>query len=291
MDRIPRTVLLLVAALVPLMASSCGGEVAPTSVGDRSAEFAASSPGEEETSGQSSDNSAGQVAGASVDRKITQTASMSLQVKAVGEAFQEVGRIAAGAGGFVASSSFSNEGEEQVASITIRVPAARFQEVMASLRGLAVKVENEESQSNDVTEEYTDLGSRLRNLQATEAQYLEFLKQAKDIAEVLQVQDRLTAVRADIETVQGRINMLDSLTDMSTVTVHLRPEAAPSEAGAPNPLKAARAAWHASLDTLRALATAVAAVAAFSWWLVPVLVVLALIGRRLSPRPGRNNRQ
>jgi hypothetical protein len=288
----PRAVLLLVAALLPLMASSCGGEVTPTSVNEKPADFAVSSPGDEETGTQSGESGAGQAMGASIDRKITQTASMSLQVEAVGEAFQEVGRIAAGAGGFVASSSFSNEGEEQVASMTIRVPAARFQEVLASLRGLAVKVENEQSQSNDVTEEYTDLGSRLRNLQATEAQYLEFLKQAKDIAEVLQVQDRLTTVRADIETVQGRINLLDSLADMSTVTVHLRPEAAPSsEAGTPNPLKAARAAWHASLNTLRALATAAVAVAAFSWWLVPVLVVLALIGRRLSPRPQRNGKQ
>jgi len=291
MERMPRSVLLLAAALLPLMACG-GGEVTPTTTGEKSAELAASSPRDEETSAQSSDSGAGQVAGTSIDRKITQTASMNLQVKAVGEAFQEVQRVAAGAGGFVTSSSFSNEGEEQVASITIRVPAMRFQEVLASLRGLAVKVENEQSQANDVTEEYTDLGSRLRNLEATEAQYLEFMKQAKDITEVLQVQDRLTSVRADIESVRGRINLLDSLSDMSTITVHLRPEATPSPGGgAPNPGEAARAAWDASLSTLRAIATGIVAVAAFSWWLVPVLVVLALVGRRLSPRLRQGSKQ
>ena len=290
--RMPRALLLLAAALLPLMAAGCGGEVATTPVEEKPAGLAASSPGDEETNTQSGDSGAAQVASASIDRKITQTASISLQVKAVGEAFQEVGRIAAGAGGFVTSSSFSNEGEEQVASMTIRVPAERFEEVLSSLRGLAVKVESEQSQANDVTEEYTDLGARLRNLEATEAQYLEFLKQAKDIAEVLQVQDRLTTVRADIETVQGRINLLDSLSDMSTVTVHLRPEAAPSSgAGTPSPGDAARAAWDASLSTLRAIATVIVAVAAFSWWLVPVLVVLALIGRKLSPRPERGSKQ
>jgi len=289
--RIAGAVLLLAAALLPLIASGCGGEVT-RSPSENQADLAGSSPATSETAAQPGDNGSPQVASASVDRKITQTASMSLQVKAVGDAFQEVGRIAAGASGFVTSSSFSNQGEQQVAAVTIRVPAARFDEVLASLRGLAVKVENEQSQANDVTQEYTDLGSRLRNLQATEAQYLEFMKGTKDTAEVLQVQDRLNSVRGDIETVQGRINLLDSLSDMSTVTVHLRPEAASSAgSGNANPAEAARAAWDASLKTLRVIATVFVAVAAFSWWLVPVLVVLALIGRKLSPRPGRGDRQ
>ena len=182
------------------------------------------------------------------------------------------------------SSSFSNEGEEQNASVTIRVPSERYQDVLASLRGLAVKVTNKQSEANDVTEEYTDLESRLRNLQATETQYLGFLERAQDINEVLQVQDRLNAVRSDIEQVRGRANLLTGLSDLATITVHLRSEAAADSGGGANPAEAAQAAWEASLTTLRGLATGIVAVAAFSWWLVPVLVVLALLGRKLSPR-------
>jgi len=273
-----RAALLLAIVLFPLMASACGGQQESLDQGSPSARSAV-------TSGEPEADASAPVANVVTDRKIIQTASMSLQVKAVSEAFQEVTRTADAAGGFVSSSSFSNEGESQVASITIRVPAARFQETLASLRALAVKVENEQSQANDVTEEYTDLGARLRNLQATEAQYIEFLKQAKDIGEVLQVQDRLNAVRADIEQAQGRINLLDNLADMSTITVHLSPEAAAdSGGGGPNPAEAAKAAWDASLTTLRGLATGIVAVAAFSWWLVPIFILLALVGRKLSPR-------
>ncbi len=225
------------------------------------------------------------VAGASIDRKIIQTASLSLQVKAVGEAFQEVGRIASAAGGFVASSAFSsiegeNEGEAQMASVTIRVPAVRFQEVLASLRGLAVKVDREQSEASDVTEEFSDLAARLRNLEATEAQYLEFLKRAKDIGEVLQVQDRLNAVRGEIEQVRGRMNLLENLSDMATVTVHLRPEGAPTPAPeplGPDPVRAAQEAWQASLEALRAIASGVVVVGVFSWWLVPPMALLALV--------------
>src|SRR3990172_8321233 len=289
--------LLAIALLLPLLVSACGEEVAPTGeLEDKSAQDAlGGAPGEEESAGlapsapqageiagQSGAGGSPQVAGASIDRKIIQTASVSLQVKAVGEAFQEVGRIASGAGGFVSNSSFSNVDDEQVASVTIPVPAVRFQHVLGQLRGLAVKVENEQSQASDVTEEYSDLGARLRNLEATEAQYLEFLKRAKDIGEVLQVQDRLNGVRAEIEQVRGRMNLLENLSDLSTIAVHLRPEAGapvPAPKG-PDPAQAASDAWQASLDVLRGIASAVVMVAAFSWWLVPPFALLALVIRQ-----------
>jgi hypothetical protein len=231
-----------------------------------------------------------QTAGASIDRKVIQTASLTLQVEAVGEAFQEVGRIATSAGGFVASSSFSNEGEEQVASVTIRVPAVRFQQTLASLRELGVKVEREQSEASDVTEEFTDLESRLRNLQATEAQYLEFLKRAEDIGEVLQVQDRLNGVRGEIESVKGRLNLLENLSDLATVTVHLRPEAAPvpaPDSGGPDPARAAQEAWDASLEALRSIASGIVIVTVFSWWLVPPMGLLALVLRQAFARRRR----
>jgi len=287
MPSIRRAVLLLAVVLLAIAASACGSEVGQEEgVGGSTENLAAPPAAEgEDVSAQPDAGSSSQVSGASLERKIIQTASMTLQVKDVGQAFQEVSRVAGGAGGFLASSSFSNQDEEQVASATIRVPATRYQEVLASLRGLATKVESEESQATDVTEEYTDLGSRLRNLQAAETQYLGFLERAKDIGEVLQVQDRLNTVRADIEQVQGRINLLDSLSDMSTITVHLRPEsAAGSNGGGANPAEAARAAWDASLTTLLGLATGIVAVAAFSWWMVPILIVIAWVGRKLSPR-------
>lgn len=287
MPSIRRAILLPAVVLLAVAASACGGETGvETGAGGSSRDAAAPPAAEgEDVSAQPGTGSSSQVNGALLERKITQTASMTLQVEDVAQAFQEVSRIASGAGGFLGSSSFSNQGDEQVASVTIRVPAARYQDVLASLRGLATKVEREESQATDVTEEYTDLGSRLRNLRAAETQYLGFLERAKDIGEVLQVQDRLNTVRADIETVQGRINLLDNLSDMSTITVHLRPEsAAGAGGGQANPAEAARAAWDASLTTLRGLATAVVAIAAFSWWMVPILIALAWVGRKLSPR-------
>ena len=243
---------------------------------------------------------AGNPAGAlqSVDRKIIQTASLQLQVEEVGVGFEEVGRIATAAGGFVASSSFSyrdgDDDEErqrrQVASVTIRVPAAVYANVLSQLRGLAETVDYEESNASDVTEEFTDLESRLRNLEATETQLLALLSRAETITDILTVQDRLNAVQGDIEFVKGRLQLIGDLTDLATVTVHLRPvdgaPATPNGGSDVNLGETISEAWDDSLAFLGNIAEGVLTVVVFAWW-VPVIGVpvgaIAYAASRRSP--------
>jgi hypothetical protein len=231
-------------------------------------------------------SSGGDALASTADRKIVQTASMRLQVKEVGAGFEEVGRIATAAGGFVATASFSYQGEQQVASVTIRVPASRYQDVLSQVRALGVKVDSEASNASDVTEEYSDLSARLRNLEATEAQLLQLLGQARNINEVLQVQNRLNAVRAEIERVKGRIALLDKLSEMATLTVHLRPAVAvaKAEGGGIDIGREASEAWEASLEFLGGIAAGVVAVVVFAWWTLP-LAVLAWLARQRWSRP------
>ena len=228
-----------------------------------------------------------------LDRKIIQSTSVDIEVKDVGKDFQEIIRIADTAGGFVASSTFSNVDDQQVADLTIRVPASRYQQVLADIR-LMGDVARESSDANDVTEEFTDLQARLRTLEASEQRFLELLAQADGINEILIVQDRLDNVRGQIEQTQGRINLLNNLTDLATITVHLRPVAFVAETPPPNdgggavdPLEVAGDAWEASLDTLLVLAAISLAVVAYSWWLVPPLALFAIITRWwVTRRPG-----
>jgi hypothetical protein len=220
-------------------------------------------------------------------RKIVQTASLRLQVKDVGDSFGEVGRIASEAGGFVAGSNFANQGEAQLATVSIRVPAARYQDVLRQLRALGVKVESEGSNASDVTEEYSDLGARLRTLEATEDQLLQLLARAQNVAEVLQVQDRLNSVRTEIERVKGRIALLDRLTDLATINVHLRRVAAPGGDGRADLGAEIAAAWKASLDFLAGIAAGVLTVVVFAWWLPLVAVPAVAVGSRWWRARGR----
>jgi len=222
----------------------------------------------------------------SIDRKIIQTASLQLQVNEVGVGFEEVGRIATAAGGFVASSSFSYQDfgddddreQRQVASVTIRVPAEVYSSVLTQIRGLAETVDYEESNAQDVTEEFTDLQSRLRNLQATETQLLALLERAETITDILTVQDRLNVVRGDIEYVQGRLQLIGNLTDLATVTVHLRPvvgtPTTPDGGSDVNLGETISEAWDDSLAFLGSIAEGVLTVVVFAWW-VPLLAIPA----------------
>jgi hypothetical protein len=221
------------------------------------------------------------------DRKIVQTASIRLQVREVGVSFEEVGRVATAAGGFVASSNFSYQGDQQVASVTIRVPANRYQDVLSSVRGLGVRVDAEASNASDITEEYSDLSARLRTLEATESQLLQLLARANTIAEILQVQDRLNSVRTEIERVKGRMNLLDNLAEMATITVHLRPAVGTARTGTGIDLGAEiREAWDNSLEFLAGVLAGVISVVVFSWWVfVLAIPTFFLFQRWLRSRP------
>lgn len=225
---------------------------------------------------------AGADAQALLDRKIIQSASIDLEVDEVSREFQEIVRIAETAGGFVQSSSFTNLDDQQLADVTIRVPALQYQAVLQDIR-VRGDVTQESSDTNDATGEFTDLQARLRTLQATERRLLSLLDEAEGIGQILQVQDRLEVVRGQVEQVQGRINLLERLTDLATIAVHLRPVApaidpTPVDDGntGPQPLEAAQNAYDHSLDALLGIATGLVVIAAFSWWLVPPVAVLGV---------------
>lgn len=219
-----------------------------------------------------------------LDRKIIQTATLKITTDDVAGKFEDVRTVATKYRGFVASSTFGNTGERQTAAITIRVPGSAYEDALNDLRGLG-DVKGEDSGANDVTEEYTDLQSRLRNLKATEDQYIQFLLRAQSINEVLTVQDRLNVTRSEIEQVQGRINLVEHQTDLATITVHLDPPVIaktekPKTNGSSSPLEVARDSFQASLAVLLGIATVALAVAAFSWWIVPLALAGAVLLRR-----------
>ncbi len=222
-------------------------------------------------------------------RTIIRNGFVSLEVESVGAAFEAAQALALTYGGYVADSSFSgdlggrNDGEERFtyASLTLRIPADRFDRVVDDLRALALSVISISTNTQDVTGEVTDLESDLRNLRAVESTYLELLGEATEVGDVVLVHDRLTQTRGQIERIQGSLALLQSLSDLSTLRVELQSMPPDDPVGGDSLLDAVRGGWDASLATLNVVARATLAVIAFSWWIVPiVVVVLAVLYRR-----------
>jgi hypothetical protein len=173
--------------------------------------------------GMASDESASNSAAAGVDRKIVRTGTMALEVADISKSLADIAAVATQLNGYVvASGQHADTGSDPSGSISIRVPADKFDEAQQKLRALAVKVTYENSNSQDVTEQYMDLQAQLKNYQATEAQFLELLKKADNVKDILEVQREISNVRGNIERVKGRIQYLDRTSDMSLIDVSLR---------------------------------------------------------------------
>ncbi len=138
-------------------------------------------------------------------RMIVRNGDMSLVVEDVTQARDEVAQLAVRFDGYVVSSQISGEEQEARGWISIRVPDERFEEALTEIRKLAVRVKSESTNSQDVTEEYVDLKSRLKNAEATEGQYLALLQKATDVEDILKIYDSLSRVRNEIEQIKGRM--------------------------------------------------------------------------------------
>ncbi|MFC1945757.1 DUF4349 domain-containing protein [Chloroflexota bacterium] len=155
------------------------------------------------------------------DRRIVRTGYLQLQVENIQVSIQQITAMAANYGGFVVSSNVYTQGTRLSGAITIRVLAEHFYTVTAQLRDMAIEVISDTSNSQDVTQEYTDLTSRLSNLEATEAQLLTIMERAGTIEDVLKVQIELNRVRGDIEQTKGRILYLERTSETSLIDVVL----------------------------------------------------------------------
>jgi hypothetical protein len=215
---------------------------------------------------------------AAPDRMIIRTGKVNLTVGDVQASVDQTTSLATRLGGFVASSSVRERDGQPSATLSLRVPGARFDDAIRELRGLAIKVDEESSTGQDVTEEFADLGAQLRNQEAAEVQYLELLKRAQSVEDVLKVQQRLTEVRGQIERLKGRMQVLQRRTDLSQIDVTLTASTAEFQ-----PFRHVREAF---MSSLRGIEAAIGAVVATWWVLVLVGVGLWALrrrGRRSAP--------
>ncbi len=109
------------------------------------------------------------------ERMIIRTADVSLEVKDTQAAADQIKAIAESLNGYVSSSDLRRTDDLLQGTVTVRVPATQFDAAMARIKAVGVKVEGEKLSSQDMTEEYTDLTARRRNLEATEQELLKLL--------------------------------------------------------------------------------------------------------------------
>ncbi|MBN2258092.1 MAG: DUF4349 domain-containing protein [Anaerolineaceae bacterium] len=177
-----------------------------------------------------SDVSASNVAG-TIERKILKNADLSIVVPDPAASMDRVIAMTDRMGGFVVSSNLyktttSTGLEVPYAYITIRVPANLLNDALREIKG---QVENPDSDvlsesisGQDVTAEYTDLQSRLTNLELSEKKLQEFLDETTKAEDWLVAFNRLTEIRSQIEVLKGQIRYYDESAAMSAISINLQ---------------------------------------------------------------------
>ena len=151
---------------------------------------------------------------------IVRYGSLSLEVNDVDDALARVTTLIESAGGYISSSSRSGEGEYLYLSVTLRVPAAEFSAVMASLRSEG-EVLYEDIYSYEVTMQVLDLEARLENLRASESAFLKLLDRAQTVADVVAVQSELSRIQGDIESFEAQLSGVKDQVEMASVMLSL----------------------------------------------------------------------
>ena len=225
------------------------------------------------------------------DRLVTYNAALTLVVEDPVASLQQAAAIAAEVGGFVVSSNiyelppdilqprtpFEDSRAQpafaqgiQQASITMRVPAERRLQATERLHQLALEVRSESLSGQDITQEFTDLSARLRNLEAAETRLMEIMEGAATTADVLAVYSQLVVIREQLEVIRGQKQYLEQSAKMSLISVELLPSAGaqPLDVDAWQPLLVLKQSLAALLNGLQGLA---------NWIIYIVIAVLPLV--------------
>lgn len=207
--------------------------------------------------------------GPNAGRAIVYTANLQVRSRNVADAAARAKQLVTGSGGFVSTESESNTDS---ADLTFKVPTAQYASVLDQLTKLGTKVSLQQN-TEDVTEQVADVNSRVQSAQATIASFRKLLDKANTIGDVLDVEQQIASRESDLEALQARQKALTEQTSYGTITLSL---VAPSTS-APNSHHGGggftgglSAGWAAFVAAMSALATAIG-------WLLPFLVLAALV--------------
>ena len=225
--------------------------------------------------------------GEPIERVIIRNGDISMTVENTREARRNIEQMVASMaqdGAFIVSSNESGSGREgnPYISMSIRVPADRFAEVMARLTEMAVEGTNPSisETADDVTEEYVDLQARIENLEAARDRLLVLMEDARTTEDLLMAEQQLTMRETEIEALKGRLRYLSQAARLSRINISLQPYILSQPVDARwRPAETVREAFNALIDALRDFGDFAIffAIAMLPWLLLLALIVFGVV--------------
>lgn len=151
------------------------------------------------------------------DKKIVKTATLQAEVKDFSLYSQGLVQRVKALGGYISQEQQNQTDYRIENTVTIKVPVSQFDQAVATLLKDVQKVDTRQISSEDVTSAYIDSKSRLEAKKEVRLRYLELLKSARNMKDIIEVQKEINYIQEEIEMVTGRINYLGHASAMSTI--------------------------------------------------------------------------
>jgi hypothetical protein len=153
------------------------------------------------------------------ERKVIKRGEIRFQTKSIQETTAFVTDIVMQLNGYISGDNVYNSDDRVTQRVEIRVPADSFDELLSGISESAKKIDSKNVYTQDVTEEYIDIETRLRTKKELENRYMELLKQAKTVEDMLAIEKELGTLRSDIESIEGRLKYLSNQVSLATLSV------------------------------------------------------------------------
>lgn len=153
------------------------------------------------------------------NRKIIKTGDIEFQTSSLSKTRNRINEAINQSEGYISSENESTYDGRVQQRIVIRVPADNFDRLVAAVTQGVGKFDRKHIEARDVTEEFLDITARLRIKKETEKRYLQLLSKANTVKDILAIEKQISELRAEIESIEGRLKYLNDRIAYSTLTV------------------------------------------------------------------------
>lgn len=155
-----------------------------------------------------------------IERKLIVMGNVRFRTGDLKKTNEEVLKLVEKYKGYIASQNESNSEYSIDQTIEVRIPSKDFTTFLKEIDKQSEHFDHKNINTQDVTEEYIDVEARIKTKKELEARYLEILKKANSVKEMMEVEAQLNQVRAEIESIEGRLKYLQNQTSFSTLTIN-----------------------------------------------------------------------
>ena len=226
-------------------------------------------------------NAGGSQASIDIEPQIIKTGRISIETSDAAQTKSLIYKYIGKFGGCISGESRSTYDDITTYLISVRIPAKNFDAMLDSISKSGDNVQDMSIDSQDVTEEYIDITARLKTKKELEARYLELLKKANTVKEIVAIEKEIGTLRSDIESIEGRLRYMNNAVAYSTLDISYYEQA---KTFGDKLVDAFKAGWQVIICVLMAI------VKLWAILLLVVAIIIIIIRVRCRRRARQNDR-